>query len=174
MAIDLRIVGIFYDRNDIPDTVADADGNTTVKAVLDYAVANRAEGTDNFKYVSGVSNPSAIPNGKPSVTAFFANYTAPPTSQASQAIYPPGEYFLSESLVGNPAYEVWQFYVFDGKLGAGGRYQQPNPRIKSFADVTVPAGGTVVWRLVKILSGPNKVPVVYRRALDLNAQPVAV
>jgi len=160
MSISLRIVGIFYKRSDIPDT-----GEHTVKSVLDYAVANPESEhlpSDNFQYITGVSVPGAL-GRKPSVTAFFSNYKSEVTSPTSGLPYAPGEYFLSESLVGNPSYEVWQFYVF----GADGVPIFPNPRISSFIDVHVPDGGRVVWRLVKILSAPNRVPTVYREAFGL-------
>lgn len=161
MAISLRIVGIFYNRSDIPD-----NGAQTVKDVLDYAVANPAAPglpSSNFKYITGVSEPGAL-GRKPSVTAFFSEYEAEVISPTSQLPYAPGEYFLPESLVENPSYEVWQFYVFD----PDGVPILPDPRISSFVDVPVPDGGRVVWRLVKILASPNTVPTVYRQAFGLS------
>lgn len=162
MPITLRIVGIFYNRSDIPDK-----GQQKVKDVLDYAVENPgAPGlpSSNFKYISGVTEPGAL-GRKPSVTAFFSQYDSEVTSPTSKLPYEPGEYFLSESLVGNPNYEVWQFYIF----GADGVPILPNPRISSFVDVDVPDGGRVVWRLVRILAAPNRVPTVYRKAFGLSA-----
>lgn len=162
MPITLRIVGIFYNRSDIPDR-----GQQKVKDVLDYAVENPSAPclpSNNFKYITGVTEPGAL-GRKPSVTAFFSNYESEVTSPTSQLPYAPGEYFLSESLVGNPSYEVWQFYIF----GADGVPILPNPRISSFVDVDVPDGGRVVWRLVKILAAPNRVPTVYRQAFGIPA-----
>jgi len=166
MAVSLRVVGIFYRRNDIP-----FESGMTVKSVLDAAVASPGGPTpaDKFNYVSGQSRPTAIPDGKPSVTAFFARYATDPTSETSHAEYPEGEYFLPETLVGNPGYLVWQYYVFTADPQQGGTYIPRKPRIQSFADATVPDGGAVVWRLVSILSGPQRVPTVYRGAFGLDA-----
>lgn len=165
MPITLRIVGIFYNRCDIPDR-----GEQKVKDVLDYAVENPGAEklpASNFKYITGVTEPGPL-GPKPSVTAFFSKYDSEVTSPTSQLPYAAGEYFLSESLVGNPTYEVWQFYVF----GADGVPILPVPpasRIVSFVDFDVPDGGRVVWRLVKILAAPNRVPTVYRKAFGLSA-----
>lgn len=166
MPISLRIVGIFYNRSDIPDR-----GTQTVKDVLDYVVQNPGSAnlpSNNFRYITSISNPSNTM--KPSVTAFFSNYTKDFPSPTSGLTYSQGEYFLSESLVENPSYAVWQFYVADKN-----RVQiLPNPRISSFVDVKVPDGGSVVWRLVKILSAPNRVPTVYRSAFGLGNPSQAV
>lgn len=162
MPITLRIVGIFYNRSDVPDK-----GQQKVKDVLDYAVQNPGAPnlpSNNFKYITGITEQGAL-SGKPSVTAFFSNYVSEVTSPTSLLPYAPGEYFLTESLVGNPSYEVWQFYVF----GADGTPIFPDPRLSSFTDVDVPDGGRVVWRLVKILAAPNRVPTVYRQAFGLTA-----
>ncbi|RVU18667.1 hypothetical protein [Methylobacterium oryzihabitans] len=166
MTISLRVVGIFYDRSDIPDS-----GTQTVKDVLDYAVKNPGSKdlpSDNFKYITSITDPGALM--KPSVSAFFSNYASNFTSPTSRLTYLRGEYFLSESLVENPSYEVWQFYVFD----ANGVPMIPTPRISSFVDVQVPDGGRVVWRLVKILAAPNRVPTVYRTAFGLGDPSQAV
>lgn len=168
MSISLRIVGIFYNRSDIPDR-----GKQTVKDVLDYAVKNSRPPnlpSDNFKYIVSSTAAPASANAKPSVGAFFANYTDSFASPTSGLKYPRGEYFLSESLVENPSYVVWQFYVFS----ANGVPIIPNPRISSFVDVQVPDGGRVVWRLVKVLSAPNLVPTVYRTAFGLGDPKQAV
>lgn len=167
MPISLRIVGILYNRADIPD-----DTPQTVQSVLDYAVKNPGSDalpSDNFKYISSVTAPGVL-NGKPSVAAFFSNYRDEVESPTSRLKYPKGEYFLSESLVENPSYAVWQFYVFDND----GAQIMPIPRIQSYQDAVVPAGGSVIWRLVKILAAPNRVPTVYRNAFGLADQTKAV
>lgn len=166
MSISLRIVGTFYQRDDINT------GSATVQEVLDYAVSNpngtmTSSACDNFKYISGTTAPTVIAGRKPSVTAFFANYKSDIVSPVSGIQYPKGEYFLPESLVNNPSYEVWQYYVFDKPMKKGGNFIKRSTPIESYVDAKVPDGGEVVWRLVKILTRPNDAPAVYRPAFGL-------
>ncbi len=155
MGVSLRVVGIFYDQSDIPFTQG-----MTVKSLLDEATHNPGGEANNFGYLS---NTDVLTNGgmKESVTAFFANYPNGVTSKTSGTVYGAGEYFLTESMVGNPRYSVWQYYVFD----ASGTFQ-PNPMpLQSFATRKLNDGDKVIWRLVEILSAPNPVPTVYRSKL---------
>lgn len=159
MAISLRIVGILYNRDDIPNKSAQ-----TVLSVLDDAVKNPGAKdlpSDNFRYITSTTIPGVTE--KPSVSAFFANYKNDVKSRTSRLIYPKGEYFLSESLVENPSYAVWQFYV----LNPDRTPVDLDPPITSFVDAKVPDDGHVIWRLVKILAAPNRVPTVYRKAFGL-------
>ncbi|MEM1301707.1 MAG: hypothetical protein AAGH17_03910 [Pseudomonadota bacterium] len=172
MAITLRIVGIFYLRADIPDQQTDGTEHT-VKSVLDYAVRNPTGTSTNFAYINGKSTlevPGA-PTPIDSVTAFFSKYGPDdgPTSPTTQIKYPTGEYFLSESLVDDPGYRVWQYYVSTAPLESGKAVYLPRqPRIESYTTAKVPPGGSVTWRLCQILSGPKKAPVVYRKAFGLD------
>lgn len=166
MPISLRIIGNFYSRSDIPI------GGGTVKDVLDYCVQNptgnlTSSSCDNFKYIAGQAADSQSSNPLPSVTGFFANYDSPVISLTSGIQYPPGEYFLPESLVDNPAYEVWQYYVFDAPLNQGGKFVPRDTPIQSYTEAKVDDGFSVVWRLVKILTRPNDAPAIYRRAFGL-------
>lgn len=171
MPIKLRIVGIFYDRSDIPDTQKNGEPHT-VKTVLDYATQNPVGTSTAFGYITGKSavqgtSPTA---GIESITAFCSIYENPgqtgPVSKTSGITYPQGEYFLSESLVQPPSYRIWQYYVSDAYLQSGNATYIPrSPRIQSYTTAEVPAGGEVVWRLVEILAEPNRIPVVYRGAL---------
>lgn len=179
MSITLRIVGIFYYREDIPDVQEDGTPHT-VETVLNYAVRNPAGTSSAFGYVTGQSaTEGAGSGGSPikSVTAFFSNYTvgSGPTSLTTGITYPEGEYFLSESLVAEPSYRVWQYYVFKAPLQSGDAVYVPrSPRIQSYTTAEVPAGGQVTWRLVDILAGPNKVPVVYRKAFGLDGSALEI
>lgn len=182
MAVSLRVVGNFYNQTDIPfDPKTTIEGTTfmSVKDVLDAASENPAPGASKFGYIAATSS---VQNSTPSVTAFYANYDAPFKSPTSLLDYPAGEYFVTESLVDNPLYSVWQYYVFDAPLDAGGaRYlRRPDPniggtssRIQSFAEAGVPDGGQVVWRLVTVLSGRNPLPAVYRPIFEA-AQPAEI
>lgn len=172
MAITLRIVGIFYFDNTIPDLQENGQPHT-VETVLDYAVNNPAAPANQFGYITGVSalrGAGVAPAPIKSATAFFANYDAPgPISRTANIQYPAGEYYLSESLVTPPSYRVWQYYVFNAPLqGGSATYLPRTPRIESFTTAPVPANGQVTWRLVDILTGPNQVPRVYRQAFGLD------
>ncbi|MEM9739216.1 MAG: hypothetical protein AAF829_05050 [Pseudomonadota bacterium] len=173
MPITLRIVGLFYIQDNIPDVQPDGSPQT-VESVLNYAVTNPVAPATDFGYITGQSNvvkSGAVTPGVDSITAFYANYggATGPTSITAGITYPPGEYFLSESLVDSPQYTVWQYYVFNAALSSGTAVYQPrSPRIQSYTTATVPENGQVTWRLVEILSGPKPVPGVYRNSLGLS------
>ncbi len=75
--------------------------------------------------------------------------------------YPAGEYFLAEDLGAKPAYSVWQYYV----LGADGKPIIRGVKFLDSPDATVPDGGTLIWRLVSILRGPNLKPAIAIRRM---------
>lgn len=171
MTVSLRVVGNFYNQSGItydPKTTAGGMTYMSVKDVLDAAAASPEPNASTFGYIAATSS---IQGGTPSVTAFYANYIDDFKSRTSKLTYPQGEYFVTESLVDNPLYSVWQYYVFDAPLDQGGaKYiPRPNPnidgvskRVQTFAEAEVPDGGEVVWRLVTVLTGPNPLPAVYR------------
>jgi len=158
MSVSLRIVGIYYHQDDIPYT-----SGMTVRDVLDYARLNPVNSPEVPANLFGYTESKLIIGrdaGKPSVSAFFANYTAPIKSITSGIIRPKGQYYLEEKLAGLPSFTSWQYYVFDKPLQSGDAVYQPNsPRIESFADAVVPDGGFVTWRLVEILETPNPIPL---------------
>jgi hypothetical protein len=80
-----------------------------------------------------------------------AIYKGPVHGRGPGGIYQPGEYSLTEDLNARPAYSVWQYYVLaaDKTPVVGGIRYLDNPA------AIVPAGGTLTWRLVSILAGPN-------------------
>ena len=96
--------------------------------------------------------------------AFKAAYPDPIKSVTSGKIYPAGTYFLQESSSGQfPS--VWQCYIFD----AASRVVGPNNNVHvaptnpgggtinyfSSSSALVPDGGSLVWRLVAIPTGPG-------------------
>ena len=158
MSVSLRIVGNFYHQDDIPH-----HEGMTVANVLEYASANPVQSdtlkASRFAYEVGrlTIGPDA---GKPSIRAFYAEYSEPFKSVTSGLPYDAGGYYLPENLYSQPAYTVWQFYVFTARLQEGGATYLPNEtRIDSFVDAKVPDGGFVIWRLVSVLSGPNSLPM---------------
>ena len=161
--LSMRVVGIFYVAKDIPfSDVAQADPSkgTTVEDLMVYLKQNAGAGgtgASNFGYIDN----TVLSSGGKSVTAFAARYPQGVTSITSTDKYTAGDYFLSESTVGNPRYSVWQYYVLD----ENGVLLIPNPRIQSFQDSVLQKGYSVTWRLVEILSGPNRVPRVYQPGL---------
>ena len=83
-------------------------------------------------------------------------------SKTSGILRDKGMYYLPEDLNSKPAFTAWQYYVFDKPLQSEeATYEVNDPRIQSFDDAKVPDGGFVVWRLCKILDGPNPMPTRY-------------
>ncbi|WP_130327187.1 hypothetical protein [Sphingomonas sp. BK036] len=145
MAISLKIVGIFFGC-----TVDFTNGLTeqTIADVLATASADANSGkiTDVSSFNYETSNP---PNR--SLISVSATYTAEVHGRGVEGAYPPGEYSLTEDLSDRPAYSVWQYYVYDAS-------NTPIIRGVKYLDdpaATVPEGGTVIFRLVSILAGPN-------------------
>ena len=142
MAVQLSVVGIFFDQS-IPTNHTQAP--YTVASIMQSAASLAAE--------AQLPNVSAFSYGIDShldATSFSATYTGQFTSKGG-ITYNAGQYYLPQNLAARPAYTVWQYYVF----GADGL--PINYKRLSFNDasVTVPDGGSIVWRLVSILAGPN-------------------
>lgn len=145
MAITIKVIGIFFEAK------LELDKDTPVRAVLEAAYAAAKSG--------------AIPNVKGfdfrvdehghSLVAFRATYDSPFQGRKVAREYPGGEYYMAEDVSKTPAYSVWQYYVLDasGRSVTDGRV-----RFISDPEAIVPAGGSLVWRLVSILQGPNPAP----------------
>ena len=156
MPIKLRVVGILY------NTVVDVAGGSTVKQVLDAAVANPGPAAV-FGYTVSPARPGS--EGTISVSAFLAKYINPIVSVTSGTFYPPGAYYLEESTSMQHPHCIWQYYIFDATgrvIGPNSDYpaDPTNPgggTIYYFDSVgaTVPEGGSLVWRLVAIPTAPN-------------------
>lgn len=159
MSVSLRIVGLFFSADNLPYTP-----RMTVKALLDYVMANPGDGGSGASKFGYLANKDALTSGGDSVTAFAARYPQGVTSKTSSTKYFAGDYFLSESTVNDPRYSVWQYYVFNAN-----DVFKPNPMpLQSFATRELDDGDRVIWRLVEILSGPNNVPRVYQNALGFD------
>lgn len=156
MPIKIRVVGILYNN------VVDLDQDSTVLEVLNAAVANPGPDTV-FGYTPAPAGSNS--NGTASVSALYAKYSNPVVSVTSGRTYPAGPYYLEESSSGQYPHSIWQYYIFDANCQVIGpndsRPADPtNPgggTIYYFdsASAIVPAGGSVVWRLVAIPTGPN-------------------
>lgn len=156
MPIKLRVVGILYNN------VVDRSGDSTVLQVLNAAVENPGAAAV-FGYTPGPAGVGS--NGTSSVLALYAQYLNPVVSPTSGRIYPAGPYYLEESSSGQYPQTVWQYYIFD----ANGQVVGPNNGHPTdptnpgggtiyyydSASAIVPAGGSLVWRLVAIPTGPN-------------------
>lgn len=173
MPIKLRVVGILYNN------VVELSGDSTVRQVLDAAVASPGPAAA-FGYTSAAA-PSGF-NGTLSVSAFYALYANPVVSVTSGHIYPAGEYYLDESASGPNSTSIWQYYIFDANGDVVGpkntRPSDPtNPgggKIVYYDSTSaiVPAGGSLVWRLVAIPTKPNAPSPIARSRLTLTSKPV--
>ena len=159
MAIRLRIVGNFYKN----DSIAGNAG--TVFGVLEYAEANPGatlQKCDKFNFE---------PKTGTAISSFFANYTAAVPSTVSGVDYGPGPFFLPENLATTPIYSVWQYYIYDEKgvdvtvLRTRISATPGLGNIKPINEVEVNDGESVVFRLVNILSGENKLPSKAKRRM---------
>ena len=150
MAITLRVVGTFYQNENIA-----VPSGSTVKDVLDYAQANPT-GTSTSSSTNAFGYSVNMASGGSSVMSFSVTYDQCFNSITSGMAYPAGTYFLAENMQSSPVYSVWQFYVQD----ADGKPVAYNPRITFFdqPNAVVPDNGTVTWRLVNLLTGPNVAP----------------
>lgn len=94
MAVSLRIVGIYYDRDDIA-----YEPGMTVKKVLDYARDNPHPEPDvtAFGYQPGRLT-IGDNKGKGSVSSFYAEYRQPFKSETGKILRSPGVYYLAEEL----------------------------------------------------------------------------
>ncbi len=152
MPIKLRVVGILYNN------IVTLPGGGTVQQVLDAAVKSPGPLASGFGYI-----PIGAP-GKISVFAFKAAYPNKIKSVTSGKIYDAGTYFLKENSSGQfPS--IWQYYIFD----AEGRVVGPNNNVHvdptnpgggiinyfGSTNAFVPDGGSLVWRLVAIPTGPG-------------------
>lgn len=173
MPIKLRVVGILY------NTDVDLSGDSSVQQVLDAAVANPGPVAAAFGYTSAPA-PSGF-NGTLSVSAFYAQYANPVVSVTSGHTYPAGEYYLDESASGPNSTSIWQYYIFDADGDVVGpnnaRPSDPtNPGGGTIvyydsASAIVPAGGSLVWRLVAIPTKPNAPSPIARSRLTLTSKP---
>lgn len=145
MTISIQVVGIFFGA-DLP-LEGDQKVIDVMKTASDLARAGSIPNVKEFSYdVTQAPHASAI--------SFTAVYTGEVKGRAIGLIYPPGEYFLAEDPSTKPAYSVWQYYVLNAD-------KTPVQRGVKFLDdpaAVVPAGGTLIWRLVSILVGPNPRP----------------
>jgi hypothetical protein len=172
MSVKLRVVGILYNN------VVDVPGGSTVQEVLDAAVANPGPAAV-FGYTSIPASPGS--NGTLSVSAFYAKYLNPVVSVTSGNVYEPGPYYLAESSAGQQPLSIWQYYIFDatGRV-VGPKSDYPvdptNPgggTIYYFDSVgaTVPDGGSLVWRLVAIPTGPTAPSQIAFNRMTLTSNP---
>ncbi len=145
MPIQLSVVGIFFGAT--VQTTGTQKVIDVLAAAKTLAAAGGITNVSSFDYeVTRPPNVSAV--------SFSATYTGPVHGRGVGYHYPPGEYFLAENLHTVPAYSVWQYYVLDGSgkpVGGGVKFLD-NPA------AIVPDNGTLIWRLVSILSGPNPRP----------------
>jgi len=172
MPIKLRIVGILY------NTDVDLSGDSSVQQVLDAAVASPGPAAA-FGYTSAPA-PSGS-NGTLSISAFYAQYANPVVSVTSGNTYPAGEYYLEESASGQYPHSIWQYYIFDADGDVVGpnntRPSDPtNPGGGTIvyydnASAIVPAGGSLVWRLVAIPTAPNAPSPIALSRLTLTSKP---
>lgn len=173
MPIKLRIVGILY------NTDVDLSGDCSVQQVLDAAVANPGPVAAAFGYTSAAA--PANRNGKLSISAFYAHYADTVKSVTSGTPYLAGEYYLEETASGQYPHSIWQYYIFDANGDVVGpkntRPSDPtNPGGGTIvyydsADAIVPAGGSLVWRLVAIPTAPNAPSPIARSRLTLTSKP---
>lgn len=148
MAITLRVVGIFFKAPIDLTGRLDPNGNASVQDILDAAIAQASSGSLNNVSFFSYSSVGG------SVTALRAIYNEPFLGPISGNTYAPGDYYLPESLATSPAKTVWQYYVLDGngtQLSSGFSPYNSGKQI-------VPDGGSLIWRLVSILNGPNPAP----------------
>lgn len=148
MAITLRVVGIFFKFPIDLTGRLNPNGYASVQDVLDAAITQASSGAVNNVALFSYSSDGG------SVTALRAIYNESFQGPISGNTYAPGDYYLSESLGAAPAKTVWQYYVLDGngtQLSSG--FSPYNSGIP-----IVPDGGSLIWRLVSILNGPNPAP----------------
>jgi hypothetical protein len=172
MPIKLRIVGILY------NTDVDLSGDSSVQQVLDAAVASPGPAAA-FGYTSAPAPSGSV--GTLSVSAFYAQYANPVVSVTSGHTYPAGEYYLDESASGPNSTSIWQSYIFDANGDVVGpnnaRPSDPtNPGGGTIvyydsASAIVPAGGSLVWRLVAIPTKPNAPSPIARSRLTITSKP---
>jgi hypothetical protein len=142
MPIKLSVIGIFF-GTDLPFET-DTHVVDVLKAASSRASSGLIPNVSDFSFE--ITNPP-----KASAISFSATYTGMVQGRAIGQKYPAGEYFLAEGLSARPAYNVWQYYVLNAD-------QTPVSRGVKFLDdpaAIVPAGGSLIWRLVSILPGPN-------------------
>jgi hypothetical protein len=145
MTISLTVVGIFF------GCTVDFTSDLAEQRVIDVlAAANKAAGLGNIPNVTSFDyETSHSPNR--SLISVSATYTGNVKGRGVEGTYPPGEYSLSEDLSARPAYSVWQYYVLNAD-------KTPIVRGVKFLDdpaATVPEGGSLIFRLVSVLAGPN-------------------
>jgi hypothetical protein len=145
MAINLQIVGIFF------GCTVDFTNELTEQPIADVlAAASAAAASGKLLNVSSFSYETSNPPNR-SLISVAATYTGEVRGRGVEGTYPPGEYSLTEDLSDRPAYSVWQYYVLRAD-------KTPIVRGVKYLDdpsATVPEGGTVIFRLVSILAGPN-------------------
>jgi hypothetical protein len=172
MPIKLRVVGILY------NTDVDLSGDSSVQQVLDAAVASPGPAAA-FGYTSAPAPSGSV--GTLSISAFYAQYANPVVSVTSGNTYPAGEYYLEESASGQYPHSIWQYYIFDENGDVVGpnntRPSDPtNPGggmivYYDNASAIVPAGGSLVWRLVAIPTAPNAPSPIALSRLTLTSKP---
>lgn len=172
MPIKLRVVGILYNN------VVDLSVDSTVQQVLDAAVANPGTAAA-FGYTPAPAG--ADSNGTSAVSALYAQYANPVVSVTSGRTYPAGPYYLEESASGQYPHSIWQYYIFDANGDViGPNNARPidptNPGGGTIyyydsASAIVPAGGSLVWRLVAIPTGPNPPSPIALSRMTLTSKP---
>ncbi len=155
MAITLNAVGIFFHAQ-----LNALKTDTQVLDVLKAAQAAAANGQIENVSASGFRTAGDV---QQSLTELSATYINPFVGRAIHNHYPAGEYYLSEDTTTKPAYTVWQYYVLD----ANGLPIQRGVKFLNDPTAIVPAGGTLTWRLVSILTGPNPSPNPVRQGMGL-------
>ncbi len=142
MTIKMQCVGIFFGAT-LP-----LDGPQRVLDVLE--AARDAAGSGQLPNIAAFDfETTQAPNQ--SLVSVAAAYTGPVKGRGIGGTYPAGEYSLTENLNARPAYAVWQYYLID----AAGMPVSQGVKFLDDPAAIVPAGGTVIWRLVSILAGPN-------------------
>ncbi len=159
MSINLSVVGVFFGKN-LPKLVAD----TPVLKVLEEAkraasagelstTVNPGQGqsadVDGFDF-GLTSNPMKL-----AVKSFKIKYGHAIIGREVNTHYPAETYFLEENLTAKPAYRVWQYYVLNPN---GTSATNSKVRFLNDPSAVVPVGGSLIWRLVSVLSGPNHPP----------------
>ena len=140
MPIHLSVIGIFFAAD------LEIHKETSVRDVLNAAQTAAKAGA-----IKNVSNFIYHDDGA-AVSAFGVTYKEKFQSKILKDYYDPGEYYLADNKDAKPVRSVWQYYVSDAK----GKPHLNRP-IAFLNDprAVVPAGGTLTWRMVSILTGPH-------------------
>lgn len=145
MGINLSFVGIFFGCTVNFEPIQPEQRIIDVLAAASQAASfGQIPNVSSFNYETSSSPNQAL-------ISAAATYTGEFKGRGIGEPYPAGEYSLTEDLSDRPAYSVWQYYVLNPD-------QTPVVRGVKYLDdpaAIVPDGGTVIFRLVSILAGPN-------------------